>query len=41
MGFVKERLNSPYCSSKGITKDTVAEVIKKAIENPPKLNIKK
>ena len=26
-----------YCKSKGITKETVAEVVKKAIMNPPSL----
>ncbi len=30
-------LESKYCKDKGITKDTVALVVRKAIENKPKL----
>jgi len=30
-------LNSSYCSTKGIKEKTVAEVVKNAIINPPKL----
>jgi 5-methylcytosine-specific restriction endonuclease McrA len=26
---------SPYCKKKGITAETVADIVKKAIENPP------
>jgi hypothetical protein len=37
--LLEDWLKSSYCSSKGITKETVAEVIKNAIENPPKLNL--
>lgn len=37
---LEDWLRSSYCLSKGITKYTVSEVIKKAIENPPKLNTK-
>lgn len=30
-------LGSPYCKKKGITSETVADVVKQALENPPKL----
>ena len=30
-------LDSKYCSSKNITSETVAEVVKKALQNPPSL----
>ncbi|MFY7957078.1 MAG: HNH endonuclease [Flavobacterium macrobrachii] len=30
-------LDGQYCKNKGITKETVAEVVKKAILNPPSL----
>jgi hypothetical protein len=32
-------LKSNYCISKGISEKTVAEVVQKAIKNPPQLNI--
>ena len=32
-------LKSSYCCSKGITKATVADVIRNAIENSPKLKM--
>lgn len=38
--LLEDWLNSNYCTNKGITKDTVAYVVKKAIENPPTLNKK-
>ena len=37
--LLEDWLNSSYCSSKGITRKTVAIVIKNALINPPKLKI--
>lgn len=39
--LLEDWLKSTYCKSKGISKETVAEVIKNAINKPPKLNTKK
>ncbi len=33
-------LNGEYCKNKNITPETVAEIVKKAIANPPKLKNK-
>ncbi|MFT6602338.1 MAG: hypothetical protein ACJAZZ_001485 [Dokdonia donghaensis] len=30
-------LESKYCNEKGITKDSVAQVVKEALDNQPKL----
>ena len=30
-------LESPYCKKKGITSETVSDVVKQALKNPPKL----
>ena len=38
--LLKTWLESKYCKDKGITKDTVALVVKKAIRNEPKLKLK-
>ncbi|MFG6687997.1 HNH endonuclease [Mariniflexile sp. HNIBRBA6329] len=35
--LLKIWLDSKYCKDKGITKETVALVVKKAIKNPPEL----
>jgi len=35
--LLEDWLDGQYCKSKGITKETVAEVVKKAIMNPPSL----
>jgi len=35
--ILEDWLKSDYCKRKGITKDSVAPVIKEAIRNPPKL----
>ncbi|MBK3520042.1 HNH endonuclease [Carboxylicivirga marina] len=31
-------LDGKYCKSKGITKNTIAQVVKNALNNPPRLN---
>ena len=36
--LLEEWLESKYCENKGITKDSIAKVVLKALENPPKLN---
>ena len=36
--LLEDWLNSDYCERKGITPDSVAEVVKKAISNPPRLD---
>ena len=36
--LLEDWLNSDYCERKGITHDSVAEVVKKAILNPPRLD---
>ncbi len=33
--LLEDWLNSDYCKNKGITKDSVALVVKEAIKNPP------
>jgi len=35
--LLKDWLQSDYCKKKGITTETVADVVKKAMINPPKL----
>jgi len=30
-------LESPYCKKKGITSETVADIVKQALKKPPKL----
>ena len=35
--LLEEWLESDYCKRNNINKDSVAQVVKKAIENPPKL----
>ncbi|MEA3428868.1 MAG: HNH endonuclease, partial [Thermodesulfobacteriota bacterium] len=34
---LSEWLESSYCKKKGISAETVADIVKKALENPPKL----
>ncbi len=36
--LLEEWLGSDYCKRNNINKDSVAQVVKEAIENPPKLN---
>ena len=36
--LIEEWLNSDYCKRKNITINSVADIVKKAIANPPKLN---
>ena len=34
---LEDWLETPYCKNKGITSETVADVVKRALINPPKL----
>ncbi|PQJ74435.1 HNH endonuclease [Polaribacter gangjinensis] len=38
--LLEDWLKSAYCNSKSISKETVSQVIKNALENPPKLTLK-
>ncbi len=37
--LLEDWLNGKYCKTKGISKETVAQIVKNALDNPPRLNI--